>query len=105
MKQFSRHKEDFVCSHCGAKVVGNGYTNHCPHCLWSKHVDIMPGDRAESCQGMMKPIDIKPTRDGYIITHKCEKCGATRNNKSSADDNFETLLKLARQQTDKLKVN
>ena len=24
----------------------NGYTNHCSQCLWSKHVDINPGDRS-----------------------------------------------------------
>ena len=59
MKQFVRRREDFVCEHCGTKVVGDGYTNHCPKCLWSKHVDIMPGDRAEDCQGLMRPIDIK----------------------------------------------
>lgn len=104
MKQFSRNKEDFICEHCGAKVTGNGYTNHCPVCLWSKHVDVMPGDRAEDCHGMMKPIDIKQTRDGYVITHKCEKCGAIRNNRSSENDNFEAILELAREQVNKLKI-
>lgn len=103
MKQFVRRREDFVCEHCGTKVVGDGYTNHCPKCLWSKHVDIMPGDRAEDCQGLMRPIDIRQTRDGYIITHKCEKCGALRNNKSSPNDDFEALLQLAREQVNKLK--
>ena len=103
MKQFVRRKEDFVCEHCGAKIKGNGYTNHCPECLWSKHVDIMPGDRAEECQGLMKPIDIAQTRDGYIITHRCEKCGAERRNKSSADDNFEALLELAKAKVNQLK--
>ncbi|MFA6992594.1 MAG: RNHCP domain-containing protein, partial [Candidatus Gracilibacteria bacterium] len=39
-KRFSRTIEDFVCEKCGAKVKGDGYTNHCPKCLWSKHVDI-----------------------------------------------------------------
>lgn len=103
MKQFVRRREDFICEHCGTKVVGDGYTNHCPKCLWSKHVDIMPGDRAEDCQGLMRPIDIKQTRDGYIITHKCEKCEALRNNKSSPNDDFEALLQLAREQVNKLK--
>lgn len=103
MKQFTRHKEDFICEHCGAKVEGNGYTNHCPRCLWSKHVDVMPGDRAEDCRGLMKPIDIKSTREGYIITHQCEKCGAVRRNKASENDDFEAILALARQQVDKLK--
>ncbi len=103
MKKFNRRKENFVCEHCGTQVEGNGYTNHCPQCLYSKHVDIMPGDRAEQCLGLMKPIDVVKTRDGYIITHQCEKCGAVRRNKTSDDDNFEAILELARQQTDKLK--
>lgn len=103
MKQFRRHKEDFVCEHCGAKVKGNGYTNHCPDCLWSKHVDVMPGDRAEDCKGLMKPIDVKSTRDGYVITHQCEKCGAIKRNKAAENDNFEVILALAKNQVDKLK--
>ena len=43
---FTRKVEDFTCEHCGREVHGNGYTNHCPHCLHSKHVDVNPGDRA-----------------------------------------------------------
>ncbi|MBQ9235456.1 MAG: RNHCP domain-containing protein [Alphaproteobacteria bacterium] len=103
MKRFSRRKEDFVCEHCGAEVSGSGYTNHCPKCLYSKHVDVMPGDRAEECHGMMRPIGIEMTRDGYIIEHQCEKCGVVKRNKANENDNFEELLHLARSQVDKLK--
>ena len=59
MKRFSRRTEDFTCEHCGTKVKGNGYTNHCPQCLYSKHVDINPGDRLSDCGGLMEPIDIE----------------------------------------------
>ena len=59
MKQFQRKKENFVCEHCGQEVIGNGYTNHCPSCLHSKHVDINPGDRAETCGGLMEPVDLE----------------------------------------------
>ncbi|MBR6751902.1 MAG: RNHCP domain-containing protein, partial [Alphaproteobacteria bacterium] len=45
MKQFVKRVENFTCAHCGAEVFGNGYTNHCPKCLWSRHVDNNPGDR------------------------------------------------------------
>lgn len=38
-KNFTRVIEDFICENCGTEVKGNGYTNHCPKCLWSKHVD------------------------------------------------------------------
>jgi Zn finger protein HypA/HybF involved in hydrogenase expression len=48
---FKRTIEDFTCEHCGEQVTGNGFTNHCPQCLWSKHVDIDPGDRLALCGG------------------------------------------------------
>ena len=57
-KKFTKRVEDFICEKCGTKNVGTGFTNHCFKCLWSKHVDINPGDRAESCQGMMEPFKI-----------------------------------------------
>ncbi|MBU3901416.1 RNHCP domain-containing protein, partial [Patescibacteria group bacterium] len=44
-KKFQRKIEDFVCGHCGPKIKGTGYTDHCPKCLWSQHVDVNPGDR------------------------------------------------------------
>jgi len=57
-KKFKRTKENFTCENCGFLVEGDGYTNHCPRCLWSKHVDINPGDRCSNCFGMMEPIDV-----------------------------------------------
>lgn len=48
MKHFTKTVEDFICAHCGTHVRGNGYTNHCPECLWSKHVDNNPGDRDQN---------------------------------------------------------
>ncbi|HYC79501.1 MAG TPA: RNHCP domain-containing protein, partial [Candidatus Binatia bacterium] len=56
MKLFQRTPENFVCENCGTKVSGNGYTNHCPNCLYSKHVDNNPGDRLNKCHGLMEPI-------------------------------------------------
>ena len=94
MRKFQRKKENFVCEHCGAQVIGTGYTNHCPRCLWSKHVDVNPGDRANICGGMMRPIGVEIKRGGYIILHKCEKCGQTKKNKSTPLDDFEDILKL-----------
>jgi len=54
--KFKKRKEDFFCENCGENVSGDGFTNHCPKCLWSKHVDVFPGDRKGSCNGLMKPI-------------------------------------------------
>jgi len=95
MKTFTKRKEDFICANCGTHVVGNGYTNHCPKCLWSKHVDNNPGDRASTCGGMMKPIAVQPEKDGFIITHKCEKCGKTIRQHSAENDDIETIISIS----------
>jgi rubrerythrin len=100
-KQFTRTIEDFTCEHCGADVKGNGYTNHCPKCLWSKHVDVNPGDRAEGCGGMMEPIGAIKKGKGYVITHQCKKCGFERINKLLPEDNFDMLLHISKKLGDK----
>jgi hypothetical protein len=91
---FKKTAENFVCGHCGAEVKGNGYTNHCPRCLWSKHVDVNPGDRASECHGMMKPIGVEIERGEHILTHQCEKCGYKKRNKTAPEDDFDDILKL-----------
>ncbi|MDR3571792.1 MAG: RNHCP domain-containing protein [Candidatus Pacebacteria bacterium] len=92
---FIRRKEDFTCEHCGARVQGSGYTNHCPNCLWSKHVDIDPGDRAATCGGMMEPIALEGSTPHYRIVHRCMRCGLVRRVNVSATDSVETLLALS----------
>jgi rubrerythrin len=95
-KRFQKRVENFTCEHCGTDVVGNGYTNHCPRCLYSKHVDINPGDRAASCGGIMQPKRLEgSTGEGYVIIHRCEKCGIERRNVVSKDDNSDAVLALA----------
>ena len=84
-----------MCEKCGLKVKGSGYTNHCPKCLWSKHVDINPGDRAAACGGLMEPVAISIVKDGYDIRHKCVKCGQEKVNKSASGDDYEALLRLS----------
>ena len=76
MKQFTKRDEEFICENCGKKVSKLGYTSrdHCPYCLYSKHVDIMPGDREEDCKGLLKPIRVElDSKKGYVIIYKCEK--------------------------------
>jgi predicted Zn-ribbon and HTH transcriptional regulator len=92
---FKRTTENFVCGKCGFEVAGNGYTNHCPQCLWSKHVDIDPGDRLNTCGGMMEPVSVAKKGDEYIITHKCRKCGFEKPNKAVKEDNFEMLVQVS----------
>jgi predicted ATP-dependent serine protease len=100
-KKFTRKKENFTCEHCGTEVKGTGYTNHCPKCLWSKHVDIHPGDRASKCQGMMKPIEVETKGQEYILTNQCVKCRHEKRNTSAPGDNFEELLKLIKKRKTK----
>ncbi|MDO8557164.1 MAG: RNHCP domain-containing protein [Candidatus Jorgensenbacteria bacterium] len=91
-KTFKRNKENFTCEHCGNAVTGNGYTNHCPKCLWSKHVDENPGDRNETCGGMMRPKSVVIEKREFIISHECEKCGVKKRNKAAENDDLSTLL-------------
>ncbi len=76
-------------------VIGNGYTNHCPRCLWSMHVDVNPGDRQNRCRGMMEPVAAIYGRTGFIITHRCAECGEEKNISGSDRDNAELMADLA----------
>jgi hypothetical protein len=94
---FKKTVENFTCEHCGTEVIGNGYTNHCPKCLYSKHVDIDPGDRAASCGGMMVPTAIEgSTGSGYTVLQKCRSCGHERRNAIRPEDDVEAILALVR---------
>lgn len=96
IKKFQRRIEDFTCEHCGEQVKGNGYTNHCPKCLWSKHVDVNPGDRAAECGGLMIPVDLTVKGDGYILLHTCLTCGHVRRNKTTPEDSMEAIISLSK---------
>lgn len=98
-RQFKRQIEDFVCKHCGSAVEGDGYTNHCPYCLWSRHVDEFPGDRADDCGGLMQPVALEGSPPGARILHRCMLCGHEKWNRVSPHDEFETLLTLAERQS------
>jgi ribosomal protein L37AE/L43A len=95
-RKFQKRVEDFVCDHCGARVTGNGYTNHCPQCLWSKHVDVNPGDRAAPCGGMMEPTMLEGSTPEYRIVHRCTTCGLERRIAVASNDDTEALLALAK---------
>jgi uncharacterized Zn finger protein len=91
---FIKTKENFICENCGEEVVGNGFTNHCPNCLYSKHLDIDPGDRKEKCEGIMKPVEVLKKGREYNILQKCIKCGFERLNKTQKEDNFDVLIQI-----------
>ncbi len=104
VKNFTRKIESFTCDVCHAQINGNGYTNHCPKCLSSKHVDIQPGDRACTCGGIMYAQSYELRNGAEWITHRCATCGFERRNKVATEDSraairalscgqFETYLK------------
>ncbi len=101
-KRFTKNDSGFICEYCGKEVLPLMQTsrNHCPYCLHSKHLDVNPGDRAADCGGDMEPIFASPdAKRGFIITHRCKKCGAIRRNKAVPEakvqpDSMELLIKL-----------
>jgi hypothetical protein len=96
MRLFQRKKENFTCGNCGERVLGTGYTNHCPKCLYSKHVDVNPGDRLEACQGLMKPIGVEQSHGEYVIIHQCVNCKFIRKNKTVAEDDYDKIIELTK---------
>ena len=71
-KRFRKNDEGFICAVCGHKVSPLKYSSrdHCPKCLSSIHIDILPGDRANPCKGILKPIQTLPdSKKGFIIIY------------------------------------
>ena len=50
--------ESFVCGYCKKEVpIGDVMIrDHCPFCLWGRHLDNIPGDRAAECGALMRPL-------------------------------------------------
>lgn len=97
MKRFTMKDEQFVCENCGLVVIPLGYTarDHCPRCLYSKHVDIMPGDRENKCGGLLEPIGIEKFKDTYKVIYRCRKCHENHKNIMARDDDMNEIIKLA----------
>ena len=97
MKQFTMRNESFVCENCGKQVEKSGYTarDHCSFCLYSKHVDINPGDRANECKGLLIPIGIEKYKDSFKIVYQCEKCHQLHKNIALKDDNMDLIIQLS----------
>lgn len=98
---------DFTCIQCGYyvpggwQVAGVHHRNHCPYCLWSRHLDLLtPGDRLAACKSPMQPIGLtmKPTHNKYspsggeiMLVHVCVECCKLSINRLAADDDSQTL--------------
>ena len=75
---------------------GTEHRNHCPGCLWSRHLDNTPGDRSAGCSGSMEPIAVCVRADGeWALIHRCAACATMRVNRIAGDDNPLVLMRLA----------
>ena len=109
MKYHAASFGDFRCGHCGNYVStvqmlsGVNNRNHCPYCLWSRHLDLYSaGDRLSACKGQMKPIGLtmKRSRNKYrvksrgelMLIHECVECGGLSINRIAADDDPDSIL-------------
>ena len=68
--------ESFTCIFCNSLVPlpTSGIRDHCPDCLRGRHVDIVPGDRAANCRGMLKPSAFSLEGDVVWIGYECTMC-------------------------------
>ena len=97
MKRFNMLDESFICGNCGKEVKELNYSarDHCPYCLYSKHVDINPGDRLNTCKGLLKPIEIEKYKDTYKIVYECEKCHQKHKNIIAKDDDIKKIIEIS----------
>lgn len=92
--------DPFTCKVCGKPVLpegaGTDHRNHCPYCLFSVHLDNLPGDRESDCHGKMEPVAVWVRKNGeWAIIHRCVVCGKISSNRIAADDNPMKLMALA----------
>jgi len=101
-------ESSFKCAHCqgwvgaGSGLSGVQNRNHCPYCLWSRHIDLYAaGDRLSACKSPMKPIGltVKATCKRYgscqgelMLIHLCMECKTLSINRIAADDDLKTAL-------------
>lgn len=98
-KRFIKINEGFKCEHCGSEVSAlthGSCRNHCPYCLYSKHVDEdLPGDRLSVCHGLMEPVGLEKRGGEWVILHRCVQCKVERRNQTAPDDDSDRLVVLS----------
>jgi hypothetical protein len=102
---------DFKCLHCqgyvsaAAWLAGVQNRNHCPYCLWSRHLDLFEaGDRLAACKAPMRPVGLtlKRSRNKYapvsggelMLVHLCTDCFRISINRIAADDVPEAIIEV-----------
>ena len=111
MTRYTSINADFTCIHCG-NYVSAGYLlagvknrNHCPYCLWSRHLDLFEaGDRLAACKAPMQPIGLTlkrkqkryaaKTSGELMLIHLCTACERISINRIAADDLSPVLLEI-----------
>jgi hypothetical protein len=105
---YPQREQEFICVHCQQLVTCNPIVagvqnrNHCPCCLWSRHLDWRtPGDRLSPCRQAMEPVGLttKRGKNKYggerngelMLIHRCG-CGAVVINRIAADDHQRSLI-------------
>lgn len=102
--RYPQSEEMFKCRHCHRFVCplpsGGHHRNHCPFCLYSRHVDERKsGDRLSACGASMEPVGYFQRPNGeYVVVHHCMGCDEERFNRIAADDAFDFVLSLPEQQ-------
>lgn len=82
-----RRDEGFDCAHCGRSVPPLGVTSrdHCPYCLRSLHVDVVPGDRSNPCGGLLDPVGGELVAGRAILFYRCRRCQGEHRVKAAVD--------------------
>ncbi len=101
----------FECQNCHYKVkttgnIGTKNRNHCPKCLFSKHVDnLVAGDRKSECKELMEPVGLtfkksridkygKEIKGELMLVHRCKGCNKVSINRIAADDDSNDIVNL-----------
>ena len=104
-------EQGFTCRNCklyvscAPSLAGVQNRNHCPFCLWSRHLDgLSAGDRGAGCRGKMRPVGLTTKRgrnkyanqrDGELmIIHRCTVCAKIVINRIAADDGAAMIFEL-----------
>jgi hypothetical protein len=106
--------DEFHCANCrrlvstNPRLAGVNNRNHCPYCLWSRHLDLYrAGDRLSACKARMQPVGLtlKRVNKRYgqveggelMLIHRCNDCGSISINRIAADDDEEKVLEVYEQ--------
>ena len=112
---------DFTSIHCrnyvsaGYVLSGVQHRNHCPYCLWSRHLDLYKaGDRLAACKAPMQPVGLTIKRRDkkyasmssgeLMLIHLCTDCGKVSINREGYEDGRPVFPRYPYLYTDRIEV-